>query len=93
MVLIMRTTVTLEPDVAAKLKAIAHKRRASFESTLNDALRRGLEAQNDASRLPRFVVKPHSGGFRPGVDPGKLNQLLDELEAEAFVDEASSRRR
>ena len=26
---------------------------------------------------------PHSFGFRPGVDVDKLNQLADELEAEA----------
>lgn len=93
MVLFMRTTLTIEPDVAARLNELAHKRRASFESTLNDVLRKGMEAPDDTSRPPRFVVEPHSGGFRPGVDPGKLNQLLDELEAEAFVDEASSRRR
>lgn len=44
-VLRMRTTVTLEPDVAAKLKELAHKRRASFKATLNDVLRKGLAPQ------------------------------------------------
>jgi hypothetical protein len=33
---------------------------------------------------PRTI--PHSFGLRPGVDPGKLNQLADELEAEAAVE-------
>jgi len=87
----MRTTVTLEPDVAARLKELAHKRRASFKATLNDVLRKGLAPQHDAPRPPRFEVEPHSGGFRPGVDPGKLNQLVDQLEAEDFVDEAGGR--
>lgn len=84
----MRTTVTLEPDVAAKLKELAHKRRSSFKATLNDVLRKGLASQHGAPPPPRFVVEPHSGGFRPGVDPGKLNQLVDQLEVEDFEDEA-----
>jgi hypothetical protein len=29
-----------------------------------------------------FQVEPHACGFRAGVDPDKLNQLLDELEVE-----------
>jgi hypothetical protein len=78
----MRTTVTLEDDVAARIKELAHKRRASFKATLNDVLRRGLSADSRAGDLSRFVVEPHAGGFRPGVDTGKLNQLLDRLEAD-----------
>lgn len=84
----MRTTVTLEPDVAAKLKELAHRRRASFKETLNDVLRRGLSAPGGTSEpAARYRVEAHSGGFRPGIDPGKLNQLLDELEVDDFVDE------
>lgn len=89
----MRTTVTLEPDVAVKLKELAHRRRASFKATLNDVLRRGMAAQATAAEeRERFVVEPHAGGFRPGLDPGKLNQLADELDVEDFVDEAGSDR-
>jgi mRNA-degrading endonuclease RelE of RelBE toxin-antitoxin system len=82
----MRTTVTLEPDVAAKLKELAHRRRASFKETLNDVLRQGLSSQAGTREPPeRYVVQPHAGGFRPGVDPDKLNQLVDELEVDDFV--------
>jgi hypothetical protein len=86
----MRTTVTLEPDVAAKLKELAHRRRASFKETLNEVLRRGLTSQAIAGPSERFVVEPHSGGFRPGVDAAKLNQLIDDLEVEDFLVEARS---
>lgn len=89
----MNVRVTLEPDVAAKLKELAHKRRASFQTTLNDVVRKGLATQHDAPPPSRFVVEPHSGGFRPGVDPGKLNQLVNQLEVEDFVDEAGRERR
>jgi plasmid stability protein len=84
----MRTTVTLDDDVAARLRDLAHKRRASFKATLNDILRRGLSAQENAAVTPRFVVEPHASGLRPGVDQGKLNQLLDALEAEDFAHDA-----
>jgi hypothetical protein len=82
----MRTTVTLEADVASKIKELAHRRRASFKATLNDVLRRGLAQQGTGSASPpRFVVEPHAGGFRPGIDVDKLNQLVDELEVDDFA--------
>jgi predicted transcriptional regulator len=82
----MRTTITLESDVAAKLKELAHRRRASFKATLNDVLRQGLSSQATVrERSERYVVEPHAGGFRPGVDPGKLNQLVDDLEVGDFA--------
>ena len=84
----MRTTVTLEPDVAAKLKKLAHRTGRSFKATLNEALRRGLVAQERAVARRPFVVEPHSGGFRPGVDQAKLNQLVDQLDADDFAREA-----
>jgi mRNA-degrading endonuclease RelE of RelBE toxin-antitoxin system len=85
----MRTTVTLEPDIANKIKELSHRRRASFKATLNDVLRRGLAQQEGRpEQRERFVVQAHSGGFRPGIDADKLNQLLDELDVEDFTDEA-----
>jgi hypothetical protein len=81
----MRTTVTLEPDLATRLKEYAHRRQTSFKAALNAAVRRGLSAQEPpASSRRRFVVNPHSSPFRPGIDSGKLNQLADQLEAENF---------
>ena len=84
----MRTTVTLEADVAEKLDAYAHRRRLTFKQALNELVRRGLSAQEPQAERPRFEVKPHHGGFRPGIDPGRLNQLVDELEVEDFAAEA-----
>jgi hypothetical protein len=80
----VRTTVTLEADVAVRLKEFAHRRRLSFKAALNDALRRGLSGQSGARKPQRFVVEPHSGGFRQGIDPGKLNQLVDDLALDDF---------
>jgi hypothetical protein len=85
----MRTTVTLDPDVAESLKEYAHRTRTSFKAALNAALRRGLHAQESGrGARRRFRVVPHDGGFRPGVDAGKLAALADQLEAEAFARKA-----
>lgn len=81
----MRTTVTLEPDLAKKVRALAHRRHLSFKQALNEVIRRGLTPPDAQAAQPRFMVEPHTGGFRPGVDPGKLNQLVDQLEVEDFV--------
>lgn len=50
----MRTTVTLDPDVAAALEQAAQQRRVSFRQALNDAVRAGLHAPTEVRpyRLP-----------------------------------------
>lgn len=92
----MRTTLTLDDDLARQLKEIARRRGESFKAVVNAAVRRGLEqGAKPPSRLPPFVVEPKACGFRVGVDPRKLNRLLDELEIEdlqrELVRDAASR--
>ncbi len=77
--------MTLDPDVADKLKRLAHARRASFKETLNQVLRRGLSGQASVAGAKPFKVVPHPSGFRPGVDHQRLNQLVDQLAAEDFL--------
>jgi hypothetical protein len=85
----MRTTLTLDPDVALKLKRVMARRKVTMKQAVNDALRAGL-AQTGKPQVPKFKVEPiHSGGFLPGIDPNRLNQLVDELEVEEFLRKAS----
>jgi len=88
----MRTTVTLDPDVAAKLKAWAHRQQVSFKEALNTVIRRGLSAPAPGRATGRFVVHAHKSRFRPGVDPGRLGQLVDQLEVEDFARERQKAR-
>ena len=39
----MRTTLTLEPDVARRIERVQKEREASFKSIVNEALRLGLD--------------------------------------------------
>jgi hypothetical protein len=79
----MRTTLTLEPDVARLIEDAVHRERRPMKQVVNDALRRALAPQ--VEREPVRLVA-HRSAIRPGLDLGKLNQLADELEDEAFLD-------
>ena len=81
----MRSTLTLDDDVAKALWDEARRTGQSFKAVVNATLRKGLtRGAVPAPRLPRFQVKPKACGFRTGVDPLRLNQLADELEVEAL---------
>ncbi len=84
---VMRTTLTLDDDLAGLLKARARELGVPFREIVNRTIRAGLgEAAERGHPAPKTI--PHSFGFRPGVDLDKPGQLADELEAEAFADKA-----
>ena len=80
----MRTTLTLDPDVARRVKARMTEKKLSMKQVVNEALRAGLAASPPKPDA-RFSVEPHSCQFKAGIDLDKLNQLVDELEAEASL--------
>jgi hypothetical protein len=79
----MRTTVTLDPDVAAKLKSYARERGISFKQALNQAVRAGLGASRRSAR--RFEQYTQPMGLRPGFDLDKALKLAAALEDEEIV--------
>ena len=77
----MRTTLTLDPDVAERLKAASRRTGRPFKVTVNDALRRGLAHSDEMSQAAPFVVKAHDfGGIRAGLNVDKIGALLAQLE-------------
>ena len=78
----MRTTLTLDRDVAESLAKEMRRTGKGLKATINDALRRGLRTGGKPPRPARFEVRPHAFGFRPGIDLDRLNQLVDELEVQ-----------
>lgn len=77
----MRTTLTLDDDLAGILRGRARELGISFKETVNRAIRAGLGSDVSSSGGPAPQTIAHSFEFRPGVDLDKLNQLPDELEA------------
>lgn len=79
----MRTTLTLDDDLAQQLKELARVSDRSFKEITNEAIRRGLSVGDPpADRPERFRVEAKACGFKSGVDPLKLNQVYDDLEIE-----------
>jgi len=79
----MRTTLTLDEDLAKRLKELAREGGRSFKEVTNEVIRRGLSSEESQVKgVPRFLVEPRACGLRPGVDPHKLNQIYDDLEIE-----------
>lgn len=82
---LMRTTVTLDPDVEQLLRDAMQKRRQSFKDALNEAVRGGLAGSAPGAREGAFKVRARPLGLRAGVDPARLNQLADDLEVDSFL--------
>jgi hypothetical protein len=79
----MRTTVTLDDDVAARLKALARRKRIPFKRALNEAVRAGLRTGRALSPPPAPYTQPM--GLRPGINLDKALQLAFALEDEEIV--------
>ncbi|MBA2557917.1 MAG: ribbon-helix-helix protein, CopG family [Chloroflexi bacterium] len=77
----MRTTVTLEPELAARLRELARERRISFKSAINSTLRVGLDAGISRGRRP-YREETRDLRLRPGVDLSKALQVAAALEDE-----------
>jgi hypothetical protein len=75
----MRTTLTIDDDLAGILQKMANQQGHSFKAVVNDLLRAGIAASGEPLR-PRKPIKVIAKplGLQPGYDAGKFNQLVDE---------------
>jgi hypothetical protein len=81
----MRTTLTLDEDVAGALKRLARRTGRPLKELVNDALRVGIQARR-APQPRRYRLQPVSlGGVVPGVDLDHALRLADALEDEALA--------
>ena len=88
----MRTTLTLDDDIAASLKTLARDTGRSFKAVVNDVIRHGLlTGEKPFAQREPFRVASAARGFLPGIDPLKLNQLVDELEVDRFAEQRHDR--
>ena len=75
----VRTTVTLDDDVAARLDETVRRTGRSFRTVVNETLRAGLDAEVRPQE-PFRVVPFNTGPLRPGVSLDNIEALLDELD-------------
>lgn len=79
----VRTTLTLDSDVARLIDEAVHRERRPMKQVVNEALRRALTPETGRQWV---ALSPHDSGIRPGFDVARLNQLADELDDEAILD-------
>lgn len=78
----MRTTLTLDEDIAVQLVGACRTSGKSFNEVVNTTLRRGLlESPFAAQQSNAFVVQAQSlGRLKPGIAFDKISLLLDEAD-------------
>ncbi|MBI5490497.1 MAG: ribbon-helix-helix protein, CopG family [Deltaproteobacteria bacterium] len=78
----MRTTLTIDPDVASRIEELRRERGVKLKAIVNEALRAGLERMTPRGRPRRrtYRIRPWSGGLRvPNVDNvQEILELCDE---------------
>jgi hypothetical protein len=77
----MRTTLTLDDDVAAKLRAEARRLGRPFREVVNDALRRGLLSRSGRGARAPIPIEPRDlGSVRPGLALDNVADLIEQVE-------------
>jgi hypothetical protein len=77
----VRTTLTLDDDVAAKLKAASRRSGLAFREVVNETLRRGLATTPSGRSRVTFTVNARDlGPLRPGVRLDNIGELLEQVE-------------
>ena len=72
---IMRTTITIDDDVASKLVPLLEKSRGKPKKVINDLLRRALGIKT----TKKVQLKAYDLGVMPGIDQTSFNKISEEL--------------
>lgn len=86
----MRTTVTLDPDVEARLRQVMRERDLTFKEALNAAIRTGLAGQRRP--VKPFRQRTYNMGARQGINLTKALTLADDLEDRAILQKLELRK-
>lgn len=73
----MRTTLTLDDDVARSLERESRRSGETFKATVNRCLRVGLHASSQPASAKPFKVRPRKMGLPPGMSYDNIGELLE----------------
>ena len=77
----IRTTLTIEDDIAIKLKEYSRTHGLSFKDAVNEVFRSGLMHQHNAPQR-NFHVQPKAMGAVAGLNYDRISTLLETLEGQ-----------
>ena len=76
----MRTTLTIDEDVALLLKKEVRRSGEPFKQAVNRCLRAGLTSQNRRAKPKPFKVTPIDVQLPEGLNLDKTSDILEALE-------------
>ncbi|MBA2737192.1 MAG: hypothetical protein H0U50_10465 [Pyrinomonadaceae bacterium] len=77
----MRTTLTIEEDVAAKLqKKLKKSIGKTFKDVVNETLRLGLLAEIELKETEKFQVRSRALGVNKGLNYDNIGELIEQIE-------------
>ena len=85
MMLTMRTTLTIDDDLARALREKAHATGAPFKEVVNRAIRAGLAHIDKPKQIKPYKCKTYSLGYPPSADLDHALNLADRLESEEIA--------
>ncbi len=80
----MRTTLTLDDDVAAKLRAETRRSGEPMKQVVNRVLRVGLNSKSQAKAAPPFKVRSRNMGLRPGLSLDCVWRLIEQIDGPGY---------
>ncbi len=80
----MRITVTMDDDVAARIEGRRRRDGQSLNQVVNELLREALRSGLRTPAAGKYRTETYALRMRPGFDATRLNQLVDDLETDAY---------
>ena len=81
----MRTTLTIDDDLAKRLKERAYQTGSPFKQVVNNALRTGLGQIDKPRRRSPYKCRSFSLGHPPKTDIDRALKLADEIESDEIA--------
>ena len=78
----MRTTLTLDEDVAQRTKELAVRLKKPFKVVLNETLRKGLDQAEKPLKHRRYQTNPHEMDLREEFSIDNIQELIAQVEGE-----------
>lgn len=80
----MRTTLTLDDDVAAQLERLRRERNLKFKELVNDVLRRGLRDMSGQPRKRKALRTRTFDMGEPLINIDNVAETLGHLDSDGF---------
>jgi len=77
----MKTTLTIDDNISAKLKAkLKNSSDKILEDIVNETLRIGLYAEKDLKEAGKFQVRSRALGVNQGLNYDNIGKLIKQIE-------------